>query len=170
MVSARTFWVGMIVGLLSLSVGVNLYVLFTFAESPSLSLEENWEAKSKNWNQFQAQNTINRKLGWRLDVLEDAPAGSDPTTFEMVLQDADRLPIHGAAITLKASHNAHYGERQLLRAIEFDPGKYRFEIMIPYSGLWQFDAQVQVAGPEGSGENTFFTQAWTEKLVSPAAQ
>jgi len=160
----------MIVGLLSLSVGVNLYVLFVYAESPSLSLEENWEAKSKNWNKFQVQNTVNRKLGWKLDVLEDAPAGSAPTTFVVTLQDKDARAIHGATIVLRTSHNAHYGERQLLKVQEFDPGQYRFEMNIPYSGLWQFDAQVNVIGTDSKGQNTFFTQAWTEKLQQTASK
>lgn len=160
----------MIVGLLSLSVGVNLYVLFVFAESPSLSLEENWEAKSKNWNKFQVQNTINRQLGWKLDVLEDAPAGAGPITFVVTLQDQSREAIHGATIVIRTSHNAHYGERQLLTVQEFDPGQYRFDMNIPYAGMWQFDAQVSVPDPEGPKKSLFFTQTWTEKLKQAAAK
>jgi hypothetical protein len=170
MVSPRTFWVGMIVGLLSLSVGVNLYVLFALAESPADTLEEDWEARSENWNEFQVQHTLNRKLGWRLDLIEDEPAGSAPTAFVLTLKDIERKAILGATITLKASHNAHYGERQLLHATEFEPGQYRIEMQIPYPGTWQFHGQVQLSDATREDPGTLFTQSWTERLERPATQ
>ena len=123
MVSPRTFWVGMIVGLLGLSVGVNLYVLFAFGESPKDSLEEDWEARAENWNEYQEQHTENRKLGWKLDVIEEEPQGAGPITFPLNLLDKDKKPIQGAKITLVMSHNAHYSERQRVEATELEPGR-----------------------------------------------
>ncbi len=170
MVSPRTFWVGMIVGLLSLSVGVNLLVLFKFAESPKESLEEDWEAKAENWNEFQVQHTINRKLGWKLDVIEDQPTGVDPVAFMVTLRDKNKQSIESATITLKASHNAHYAERQLLHAEEIEAGRYRVEMAIPYSGMWQFHGEVQTAALPDGTQGTYFTQSWAERLEKPASQ
>ncbi|MDF1838390.1 MAG: FixH family protein [Planctomycetota bacterium] len=170
MVSPRTFWVGMIVGLLSLSVGVNLLVLFKFAESPKKSLEENWEAKAENWNEFQVQHTINRKLGWKLDVIEDQPSGANPVAYLVTLTDKEKNAIQGATITLKTSHNAHYAERQLLHAEEIEAGRYRIEMSVPYSGMWQFHGEVQTATLADGTQGEYFTQAWAEKLETPASQ
>lgn len=170
MVSPRTFWVGMIVGLLSLPVVVHLYVIFFLTGAPGDSLEEDWEAKSQNWNALQAQHTLNRKLGWKLDVIEDQPSGIGPTTYVLTLEDKERQPIQGATVTLKAAHNAHYSKRQRLQAQESAAGQYQFEMQVPYTGRWQFEGKVQVVGIVAPGQTTIFTQSWTETLRKPEDQ
>ncbi|MCA9002148.1 MAG: FixH family protein [Planctomycetes bacterium] len=170
MVSPRTFWVGMIVGLLGLSVGVNLYVLFAFGESPKDSLEEDWEARAENWNEYQEQHTENRKLGWKLDVIEEEPQGAGPITFPLNLLDKDKKPIQGAKITLVMSHNAHYSERQRVEATELEPGRYRFDMQVPYEGRWEFHGEVHLPGASAEAPETVFTQVWTERLHLTPAQ
>ena len=104
-VSPRTFWIGMIVGLLAMSVTINLAVVFLFAGDPSETLEENWEERTADWDQIQRQQTINRELGWKLKVQEwSASAHGDALAF--ILQDKSGQALTGATGNVMAYHLA----------------------------------------------------------------
>ena len=90
--SPKTTWIGLIVGLLSLSVASNLFVLFVHAGSPGEVLEEDWETRANNWNETQAQRILNRKLGWKLEA-HDWRVEDGRTVFSLRLSDAQGDPL-----------------------------------------------------------------------------
>ncbi|HPF14774.1 MAG: FixH family protein [Planctomycetes bacterium] len=160
-ISPRTRWIGMIVGLLSLSVGVNLYVLFKFAGSPSETLEENWEQRSENWNAIQLQNTINRQLGWKASI-QGWDTSQEPARVRLQLQDAEDKPLLDADVSYYMFHRAHPDVVYRGKAPMSTMGTYDWDIPSPKEGYWEIRIELTHAGQA-------FTQTWQEYFQPPTA-
>ncbi len=153
-VSPRTVWVGMIVGLLAMSVTINLAVVFLFAGDSSETLEENWEQRNADWDNIQRQGTVNRKLGWKLKVLEwQAPERAGALVFQ--LQDSEQKPLTGATFQVMAYHLAHPDQVTKAGADSIEKGLYLFRGLTLTEGYYEFRVDLTHNGQR-------FTRTWSE--------
>ncbi|MEO0651775.1 MAG: hypothetical protein AAFZ65_13960, partial [Planctomycetota bacterium] len=69
-------WVGLVVGLLGMSVLIQVTAVVLSGREP-LGLVENYESKAASWNEHADQLAQNEALGWRVELsTEELPAGA----------------------------------------------------------------------------------------------
>ncbi len=153
-VSPRTFWVGMIVGLLSLSVTINMIVVIFFAGSPSETLEENWEQRSADWNAIQRQATVNRELGWKIKV-QDWKDVELAGQLVLLLRDGQDTPLDGAQVQYMTYHLAHPDQISKGDALPGPAGTYLLPDLSLREGYHEFRVDLTL------GEQRF-TRTWKE--------
>ena len=67
----RYFWIGLVVALLALSVGVHAVLLIASINDPSFAVEPDYERKARNYDEIQRQREASRALGWMADLTWD---------------------------------------------------------------------------------------------------
>lgn len=135
--SARVRWIGLVVFLLLLSVGIQATAFVLSITDPSFAVEPDYERKALHWDDHMRQVERNRRLGWRAEV-ETAGArrwGDAPLTVDLV--DADGLPVEGAEVRVEAFHNARAGRRYTAEARPVGPGRYRALLPLRRPGIWE---------------------------------
>ncbi|MDQ7007183.1 MAG: FixH family protein [Acidobacteriota bacterium] len=132
-------WPVFIVGLLVLGVGSNIALLVVARSNPSFAVEEDYYQKALAWDEHQAQQAINRELGWRLHFELDT-AAPIPGTLALVAQVRDRrgADLDGASLEVEAFPIARSSHRQKLRLEPAGPGRYRAELNVERPGRWEF--------------------------------
>lgn len=131
-------WPLLIIGLLVLQVGLGIFFFFKATSDPSFAVEEDYYQKAINWEDKQAQDRTNAKLGWTLTPVV-GPVGKDLKSrlVRAELADRDGNPLSGAVIGLETFHNIRAGE--ILRADlpETSPGLYGADLRMQRPGLWE---------------------------------
>ena len=178
--SPKTTWVGIIVGLLSLSMIANFVVLFVYAGVPSETLEEDWEGRNENWNAIQAQERTNRDLGWTIQATaweilagDGASVAEAPQRrVELLLRDRAGSPLSGAQIQWKAFATVR-PDLRMAGTAEVGDASGTYWVHLPLAALDQ--AEVSRECPiefriELVHEGQSFTHTWIEKPkpVTPA--
>ena len=165
--TARTTWLGIIIGLLASSVIANMFVLFVYAGSPSEALEEDWEARAADWDRIQQQRILNRKLGWKIEAVawERSPSPEAQTQDEsnpilsqawLSLRDASGTPLNGAQLDWKAFVRARPDQIQGGQALASEEaGQYRIDLPFSADRTLEFQVIVQV-------NDQRFTHTWIE--------
>lgn len=122
----------MLVAILLVSVGANIYLIVRAHSDPSFAVEPDYYAKAVDWDRLQEERAQSEALGW--DVVVDA------RHTELRIRLTDRLgrPIDGAVVEVEAFHNARAAER--VRGVMLPRGKgvYVLEHDFERSGLWEY--------------------------------
>jgi nitrogen fixation protein FixH len=122
----------MLVGLLLVSVGANIYLIVRATNDPSFAVEPDYYAKAVAWDELQAERARSEELGWAMSVA----AGHD--ALEVELRDALGRPVDGAEVEVVAFHNARASERIEARLRPRGRGIYEVERSFPRPGLWEY--------------------------------
>jgi len=133
----------MLVALLLISVGANIYLVVRATNDPSFAVEPDYYAKAVEWDAIQAARAESEALGWTVD-LEPSVEGA-----VVRLRDGAGLPIEGAKVGIVAFHNARAAERYEAQMKEEGDGHYAFDANFAREGLWEFQIEARW------GEDTF---------------
>lgn len=138
-IPASVRWPAGVVLLLSMSVVIQSVAVFLASGDPSFAVEENYEAKAMNYNDVIAQRQENLRLGWRATVLTTPPNRSlGPVSVDVLITDADDLPILGALVRFDARHVARAAQIVRAAPTERDDGHYQVDLPITRTGIWEF--------------------------------
>lgn len=122
----------LIIGLLLLSVGSNVYLLVRATNDPSFAVEPDYYEKAVHWDDHQAARAASDKLGWKIRV--DARR----EMLRIELRDALGRPIDGAEVEVIAFHNARAAERINGLMLPRGRGVYVLERPFARAGIWEY--------------------------------
>jgi nitrogen fixation protein FixH len=122
----------MLVAILLVSVGANIYLIIRATNDPSFAVEPDYYAKAVDWDRIQAQKAESDALGWNIVV--------DAGHAELRVELSDRLgqPISGALVEVEAFHNARAADRIRGVMIPRGGGAYAFEGPFERAGIWEY--------------------------------
>lgn len=136
-------WIAIVVALLVSSLLAQVILLVVASSDPAFAIEPDYEQRARNWDAEQRQQSVNRALGWTVDLRTRPTTGDDG--FEVALVAADRAgaAITGADVTIEALANAR--ARQVHRPVLAEPeaGRYTGRVRARRSGLWEFRVVVE---------------------------
>jgi hypothetical protein len=155
----KAFWIGFVIFLLSISVGIQALGLVLANSSPSFALEPDYEHKARHWADHQAQLAQNQLLGWQVEP-RFSVSGSGRVNLQLELNDAAGQALGAGKLTARAFHNARASEVQELRFVESEAGLYSAELWVPRAGLWIFELEARV-------DAQLFTATWRSSLANP---
>jgi nitrogen fixation protein FixH len=141
--SARTRWVGVVVGLLAASLGAHAVLLVTAMSDPSFAIVPDYEEKAARWDSVMAQRAASDRLGWRATIETRPGRMPGEAAVEVRVTDAEGAPIAGAAVTLEAFHNARAADVRTALLAESAPGTYAGRLRMPRAGIWVLDLAVE---------------------------
>lgn len=141
------FWPAAIVGLLAMNMVIVGITVFYATTDPSVAVEPNYYDKAVHWDQAAAQEQVNHRLGWRIDV-----SVSTPGMLTVKVADASGTAVDEAQIEIVAFHNARSGDRQLLHPESQGAGVYAAPIRIDMDGDWHFRVKVHRASDTFTSE------------------
>ncbi|MEZ6003383.1 MAG: FixH family protein [Planctomycetota bacterium] len=159
--SPATRWIGMIVGLLLMSVIINFVVIFRFAGDDSETLEAGWTKAQEEFPALLEQRTRNRELGWKV-ALDSYQSGADPVTFVLSLEDRQGERLSGGALTWVALPLGHPAERFEGSCVAGEGGLYSASLPAFWEGYWELRI-------EATHEGQTFTQTLKEYLKATPA-
>jgi hypothetical protein len=111
------------------------------ARDPGFSLERDYYTRAVHWDEQQAQNQQNQRLGYRL-----SPVSTGPSALSVRLVDRNGEPVRGAVVRAEAFANARAANIRKLAFSEGAAGIYRVELGSARPGLWEFRFRVEHAG------------------------
>lgn len=121
----------MLIALLLISVGANVYLLVRATNDPSFAVEPDYYQKAVDWDEHQEARVASERLGWSAEV----EASRDGVLVR--LEDAAGIPVEGAKVDVVAFHNARAGDRRRARLSEEGKGVYRMDGPFERPGLWE---------------------------------
>ncbi|MCZ7582337.1 MAG: FixH family protein [Deltaproteobacteria bacterium] len=144
---APWFWPGLVVGLLALSVAINLVAMLVATDDPSHAIEADYYEKALAWDEAMAQERHNGALGWRLkaDVFPSASQAGSANVI-VALSDRGDGPIAGASVTVETFHNARAGKILAGALKETEPGRYAAALPMHRDGWWELRFRVESGG------------------------
>jgi nitrogen fixation protein FixH len=143
--NAARLWPMAIVGVLAITVGANVVLLYEAGGRDAAAIEPDYYRKAVAWDSTLARRAHDAALGWRLDA-DLGPPGRDGTPLAVRLTDASGAPLEDAAITVEAIHNAE-GAHRLRAALRPAPGGgYATLLPLAHRGLWELRFDVTRGG------------------------
>lgn len=127
-----TWFPFMLLGLLLVSVGANVYLIIRATNDPSFAVEPEYYEKAVEWDRIQAERAASDRLGWAMDV----DAGRDALRIE--LRDALGRPVEGAEVEVIAFHNARAADRIRAHLLPRGRGVYELERAFGRPGIWEY--------------------------------
>lgn len=137
----RHFWIGLVIALLSLSVGVHAVLLIASINDPSFGVEPDYERKARNYDEVQRQREASRALGWMAD-LTALPADPGEVDVSVNLFDRYGKPLREAEVSVETFHVARSGNWVRGRLEPAGDGVYAATLPLRRSGLWEFRLRV----------------------------
>jgi hypothetical protein len=135
---AKVIWIGIVVGLLSMSIiiyGVGIILAVT---DPSFALEPEYEQKAAQFDEIRRQEEVNDRLGWMVD-LQTSPTAM-PGRVELRIEVFDKWgkPIRNAIVGVDAFFNARANDIYRRTLDEQADGTYTTTMPVRHAGLWEF--------------------------------
>mgnify|MGYP003564585753 CR=1 FL=1 len=122
----------MLVALLLVSVGANVYLIVRALNDPSFAVEPDYYQKAVDWDRLQQEKAASDALGWNVIV--------DARHTELRVRLLDRLgrPIEDAVVEVDAFHNARAADRIRGTMVPRGEGVYVLEAPFERRGIWEF--------------------------------
>ena len=141
-----TWWPIGIIGVLALTVGVNLFLYHVAGDDPSMVIEPDYYAKAVKWDSTLAQDKRNVALGWRLSPSLDPFSPKDGARLTVALVDSAGRPIPGATVRVSALYNAR-ADRIIESTLSPAGAGYETTIKVDHGGEWELRFDV-TRGPD----------------------
>jgi hypothetical protein len=141
--NAARMWPIAIVGVLAVTVGANVWILYEANHDPNASaLESDYYRKAVAWDSTMAQADRDSALGWRLDA---TPGTLDPagTVVAVTLADRGGVPLAGARIALVAIHNLEAAHELFATGVTGGDGRVVVRLPMHHAGLWELRFDVR---------------------------
>lgn len=136
-------WPVSVAGILSLTIGANVWLVRVANSDPSFAIEENYYQRGVHWDDELAQRARNVALGWRLTTTArpiEAGRGAD---VRIALSDSGVVPIVGASVVVRAVHVGRAGNPVVVTLVPGTPGEYSARVPIERAGLWELRIDIQ---------------------------
>lgn len=133
----ETRWVGMVIGLLGLSVVIQGIAVFLSVGDPSFAIEPDYENKAVHYDDIRLQRLHNEALGWTVGIRATAGRPGDMQVDVILQDDAGRL-IEDAQVGLEALHVARANRVLRADALPYAETGYRCALPMRRSGIWEF--------------------------------
>jgi nitrogen fixation protein FixH len=132
-----TLWPFVIAGALGLHVVGSLVMVYFATSNDSYAVEPDYYQKALHWNDRQAQDRANARLGWQLEfTVEPAEQGQDPM-LRVDLTTIEGAPVADAAISVEAFANARRDDI-LTATVGAAESGYETTLPMRRDGLWEF--------------------------------
>ncbi len=142
----KLFWIGLVVGLLFVSLLIQGTALFFSLNDPSFAVVPGYEDKAARWDDHARQRELNDRLGWQVRV-DTSPADSGREVAVLVtVTDADDRPIDGASVRVDTFHNARAGSVLSAPLGSRGDGRYGSTLPIRRAGIWEFRVEIERNG------------------------
>jgi nitrogen fixation protein FixH len=138
-----TAWPVAVGAILGTCVAANIWLIRLASTDPSFAIEEDYYQRALHWDDELAQRRQNDALGWQLAPTLSAVSADSGAELRLTLRDAAGKPLEGAAVTVRALHNARAGEP--LDAELAPRGTADFAARLPMRrpGLWELRFEVR---------------------------
>lgn len=124
--------IGMIVGLLGVSVVANVILIVKAHDDPSFAVEPDYYQKAVSWDERQAARAASEDLGWRVVVR------ATRDRLEVRLFDRTGYPINDADLEVEAFHNARASARITADLEPKGGGLYALNRSFNRPGIWEY--------------------------------
>jgi hypothetical protein len=133
---ART-WIGIVIGLLTLSISAHAVLLVYALTDPSFAIEPDYERKAASWDDHQRAVAASARLGWTVDLRSSAGDAPGMVRLAVTVTDAEGGPIDEARVEVEAMHVARAAS--ILRATFVTGADGRAQTPLPMrrSGQWE---------------------------------
>ena len=129
-------WPVAIVGVLAITVGANVWMLWAAHDPNGAVVEPDYYRKAVAWDSLAAGQARSDGLRWTVDAVLGASDGAR-AHVRATLADSLGAPVAGAQVTLEAVHNLD-GARHVRAALpESAPGVYEADASLDRSGMWE---------------------------------
>jgi nitrogen fixation protein FixH len=157
-------WIGIVVGLLTMTVAMQVLLLVVATTDPSFAVEPDYEARAARWNEVQRQEATNRRLGWTVD-LETTPAATPGMAAVRVsLFDTWGKPLRDATVEIETFHAARAANVVKATLPGDGEGAYVATLPLRPSGLWEFRLTAR------SGDDLFTARIRKSVLTTPGGR
>lgn len=130
-------WPAMVVGLLTAVAIFDLSVLIVAKADPSFAVEEDYYARAASWDEQQRKNA---ESNWSIDL---KVAGEE---VSITVLDAAGAVVDGAAVKIRARHNARSAQVQEVAAKGRGRGVYSAPLALNRPGIWLFAVSIEREG------------------------
>ncbi|ANM31614.1 hypothetical protein ABI59_21715 [Acidobacteria bacterium Mor1] len=136
-------WIGLVVGLLLLSVGIQAAMIVIASSDPSFALEPEYERKALEWDALKRERQQSEALGWEVK-LRALPA-TTRGQVELRLEAVDELgaAIDDARVHLEGFHNARLGDLRGWELPHQGDGLYSDLLPLQRAGVWEFRVRIE---------------------------
>lgn len=108
------------------------------SSDPSFAVERDYYKKAVHWDEQRAQESLNLKLGWRIEAREERrDTRTGLTEFTFRVSDMRGEPVRNGELTVTTFHNARAGETVERTTKESAPGEYKLQLPMKRPGLWE---------------------------------
>jgi len=135
---ARIIWIGIIVGILGITLVMYGVVIVITMTDPTFSVEPDYDKKALDWDSVQHQMAMNEKLGWQITLKTESAPRRGERLVRVTVCDDEQVPIKEAVIDLVAFHNARASDIYRSQLEYKSDGVYTTIIPIRRAGLWEF--------------------------------
>ena len=141
---AGTFWASVpVILIVSMFVGLGT-MAYIAVNDPSFAVEKDYYKKAVNWDETQAQNGENSRLGWNV-ALEVRPA-NEKLELVATLTDRQGQRIRDAKVEVEAFANARAARIVTAHFEGQTDGTQRAALPLSQPGLWEFRFTVEARG------------------------
>ena len=143
---ARRFWVGMIVGLLGLQIGIGVVSVMLATGDPSAAVLPNYYESAVNGDVTRRARLKTGQLGWTIQYAVLAPErGQHAREIRVVIADPQHERVSGLNVAGRIYHHARGQQIFHVQFEETDPGQYVGHVPLVQSGMWQIDLRMEGA-------------------------
>jgi len=138
----KIFWIGLIVGLLGMSMVIYGIGVYFALNDPSFAVEPDYQGKAARWDEIRHEQKLSDELGWTAD-LETVPAQNrGEVDVKLTLTDSKGDPVKGAKVEVECFHNARAANIYKDTLPEISEGVYGKTMPLARPGIWEFRLRV----------------------------
>jgi nitrogen fixation protein FixH len=154
-------WPAIVIGILTVTVLGNLWVMRIARSDPSFAIEENYYQRAVNFDVQRGVEQRSDRLGWTLE-LSAGPASSAGSALLATLRDADGALVDSAAVTVRLTRVAR---AHTVIPVPLAPVTGGYGALVPFDapGLWD------VALEARRGTARFVTEQRLDVAAGPGA-
>lgn len=144
--SKGRFWIGFVVVLLGLNVGVCALTVYAALSTRGASIEKDYYQKALHWDTTKQQRELNAALGWSLAVRLEQTETAGTMTVLVTLKDGANAGIRNAKLKAEAFHTGHRERAVTLKFESLGEGEYRATLPVEFAGTWRFSFIADAVG------------------------
>jgi nitrogen fixation protein FixH len=129
-------WPIAIVGVLAITVGANVWLLWEARDPNGAVIEPDYYRKAVAWDSLAARQARSDDLRWTADAALGASRGGR-AHVRATLADSLGAPVAGARVELEAVHNLDGARHVRSELAESAPGVYEADAALDRAGMWE---------------------------------
>ena len=129
-------WPVAIVGMLAITVGANVYMLWATRDPTILAIEPDYYRKAVGWDSTMAQARREVAMGWKAEAAF-GPLIAGKALLAVTLSDSAGEPVNEAAVGIEAINNVDATRHVPGVLVHSEPGRYEGMLALPRPGLWE---------------------------------